>query len=691
MTAGGELQIERPDQRRPEPLADAIQKADLLQRQLERLPDVRQVILNTEKNWVWAIDFRESTQEYVRERFGLDLGIWADYSPVSWNRTVLPFGRLALKHRDTTFHTRPEDGVIKPDEPFYSFHRWWHSDEVGNEVFLGNMLSERLQGLAHLDTIVEPALRRPPVRVYDGPSLLQEWFYYPDPVSAIAIQERLAAAVRGTGAAITGMPQFLFKPGMAAPYGGLPTPDLYRRAVWHCLARPVQALSYWNLWTVLNRQGDHQVVQETIDERLGPEPTWAEAAAKSQVRGDWSDPFLVIPELEQAVADMHWQVVHPLGALWPRWRNRPRQLAVYSSLGSFLYYRHAWARNRLGAVIERIPYGYDVLLDQDFEENPDLLDAYRVLVVKESEALPEQSLVAIRRFVEHGGRVVVDTAFPEGIEGVLRFDWAGIEMELDARGLQQLEQRLLAQYGSPDNPQFIEEMEAAAAETGLDSAPSQMALKAILDGLNPEAKLISHTSGVYLNSLRHGAANYLVVVNSLGKPGRHYGHFENRGNTVLEDGVEQAVDVELAPELGGFVYDLLAAERLRPKRQDSGHIFELQLPAAGGRVLALLPQAIEGIERGGAKRIKAARGSFQTLDARLLDVDGEPVPGIIPTRLTVVDEHGEPVRDQEFGAFIDGTWRHVLPIPYNTAHSTCRVVLQERATGDETNWTVEIP
>ncbi len=691
MNAGGEPQTHLPDQRRPHPLADAIVKTDFLRAQLERLPDVRQLILNTEKNWVWGIDFRASTQQYVRERFGFDMTPWVEHGPVAWNQSVLPFGRLALQYRDTVFHTRPADGIIAPDEPFYQYHRWWHSAEVGNEVFLGNLMAERLNDLPHLETIVEPALRRPPVRAYDGPTILQEWFYYSDPLSAITIQERLAAAARGTDAAITGMPQFLFKPGMAAPYGGLPTPDLYRRAVWHCLARPMRALSYWNLWTVLRKQGEHQVTQETIDERLGQTPTWEEAAAKSDVRGDWSNPFLVIPELEQALADMHWQVVHPLGALWPNWRNRPRQLAVYQSLGSFLYYRHAWARNRLGPVINRVPYGYDILFDQDFEDTPGLLDAYRVLVVAEGEALPEQALATIRRFVERGGRVVVDAAFPDGIEGIQRFDWDGIDMDRDARGLEALEQRLLAQYGSPDNPQFIEEMETAAAETGLAAAPSQRALAAILDGLQPEARLVTQAPGVYINSLMHGAANYLVVVNSLGKPGPHYGHFERRGNTVIEDGVAQTVDLEVAPQLGAVVYDLLAAEAVPVTEHDDAKRFTLHLPAAGGRVLALLPAAVAGIDVVGDPRVAAVRGSFLTLEARLLDVAGQPVPGLIPAALRIVDEQDRPVRDPAFGAFVDGAWSTHLPIPHNTTSQSYHITLEERATGDKATWRIDIP
>jgi hypothetical protein len=121
-----------------------------------------------------------------------------------------PFGRLKP---GTAGIALPEDRIVPLDEPFYRYHRWFHSPDAPTESFLNQTLCAPLSTLRpEVLTIQEPILRRPAVRAFDRMGIAQEWFYYENPMSAVMVQECLNAAVRGTPLRPSGMPQFLFKP-----------------------------------------------------------------------------------------------------------------------------------------------------------------------------------------------------------------------------------------------------------------------------------------------------------------------------------------------------------------------------------------------------------------------------------------------------------------------------------------------
>ena len=86
----------------------------------------------------------------------------------------------------------------------------------------------------------------------------------------------------------SGMPQFLLKPGMAAPYAAIPTPHMFRETVWHCIARPLQHMMYWNLQGAYQQKKTH-ITQDEVDKRLsellGPEDTLDYATVAKKITG----------------------------------------------------------------------------------------------------------------------------------------------------------------------------------------------------------------------------------------------------------------------------------------------------------------------------------------------------------------------------------------------------------------------
>jgi len=660
------------DQASPGPRADAEARAARLAARLALLPDVRYLIENTEHQWIWAPDFRPRTIAYVKKRFGLDLTRWQGENIKDNNSVAHPYGRLI---HGVGNYRAPESGVVSLTDPFYAYSRWWQSGEVGNEIFLNEMIAGKVRKAAPwVHCIWEPALRRPAVRVFEHQDILEEWYYFPNPLAAVWTQEALAAATRGTRQRSTGMPQFLFKPGMAAPYGGMPTPDMWRETVWLCMSRPIVGMTYWNLWGALAKQaGMH--TQEEIDAVLGPEPTWEQAKDKVTATSEQSSLFLWIPELKEEIARLHHEDLHPLGALLPRWENRPRQIAVYRSFAGQMFNNIRWpGGGPLNTVLDRLGQPFDILYDQDFEENPRLLDNYKVVLAPQNTVITEPAAGQLKAFLAREGKLVVDDHFKAELPGVVQVEFQGAQKDITA--LQDREQTLLAEGVEPGSPTYIEAMNQASKALVAEGGPVARTIDMVREALDPE--VVTASSHVCLNCLRAGGANYVAAVNDLRVPGKHYGHFG-----TLDKGVPQTVDLCMAPALGTFAYALPQGEAVPLKRQNGWLVARVDLPAGGGRVLVLLPEPIGKLTLSLANGTEPGRGSMVTLKARLLAQSGKAVPGVIPLRLTVTLPDGRMSDFSHYGAFIEGTWNLELPVELNALPGTYRAEVTDLASGQK--------
>lgn len=675
--------VGQPDQRGPAAVADLTAAAERLARQVARFPDVRQMIINSEHQWISAHDARPATVLEVKRRFGLDLGRWMASKPDDARKVTHPLGRLSAK---AGAYAVRAGGVVPADDPFYAYHRWWLSGAVGNEVFVNDFIARTVRAQAPwVQCIAEPVLRRPAVRAFTEQDIVEEWFYYPSPPAAIWTQEAATAAARGSRARVAGMPQFLLKPGMAAPYGGFPTPHLYREAVWHCIARPLVALTYWNLRRATQRPADKSCkTQAEIDALLGAGPDWKAAESKIERRGEWTSLFLFIPELRDEVARIHHQTVHPLGALLTRWKNRPRRLALYPSFAAQLFNEVRWPRmgDALYLAAQQAGVPYDVLYDEDFEAGDRALDGYQVVLLLQCAALPERAVSQLRRFIARGGRVIADEQFGVALEGVTRFPLRGAASEADA-ALDKAEQELLRQYGRTDHPLYLEGMQQAAEAQARSGEPGQQVPEAIRAALALDAT--TPARHVFWNLLEAHGANYLVAVNGLRVAGKHYGHF----GRVREDGVRQSAEFLLSPSLGRAAYDLPSGKALPLEEGEAGRKLRLDLPPAGGRVVIFLPEEIESLRLD--PPAAPVRGKTLRLSARLLGRSGAPLPGVVPVEAVLLTPEGNRHDDSRYGAAIDGAWSMDLPIAYNEPPGRYSLEVRELASGRRASaeWTLE--
>ncbi len=661
------------DQRAPAPLASLTEQAARLGANLQRYPDIRDMIVNTEHLWVDGLDFRPQSIKEARERFGLDLSTWLALPEKDYWCATLPGGRLAPGMGGLS---APVDGIVPPDDPLLSYMRWWHSDQAGNEIFLNDLVATVVRRNAPwVKSIAEPALRRPALRAFKAQDIIEEWFYFENPRAAISVQEKLAAAARGTGSQIAGMPQFLFKPGGAAPYRAMPPPDLFRETMWLCLSRPLGNFTFWGMWSALHPEKGF-ITQDKIDKLLkeklgGKEVNFENVKAVIKTEGENSEISLFVPELRGEISHMLNDVVNPLGALLPQWRNRPRQIALYVSFAGQLYSDIRWPRTP--PILDELSYPYDVLYDQDFEENPNLLDGYQAVVLQECAAVAAAAAPQMERFAARGGLLLADEHYRGGVKEAVVINYGKADVKAENK-LKATHVELLQRHKDVRHPQYIEGMEQAAAELKSGPAPVEQALAVMTAHLRPEVE--TSVKNVRFNTLKAAAANYLVAVNDLRTRGRLLGQY----GRVLEQGLPlEAVTFRMSRSLGKAAYELLACKEIELKSAGEGAELSLDLPPAGGRIVVFLPERIKELQL--EMPTLAQRGEFVTITAALRGESGQPVPGILPAKLDVIRPEGSRDCFSRHVAITDGRFMIELPIPLNAPPGVWRISLEELASG----------
>jgi hypothetical protein len=656
-------------------------------------PALRAVTFNSEVQWIWTHDYSPENVAWVRQTFHLDLDAWRNPPQGEADTHQLPFGRLRPALAGLA---RPADGMVEVSTPFYSYHRWFHGPLAPTETFLNQALSDELLARRpEVLTIQEPILRRPAVRAFDRVRIAQEWFYYQNPMAAVMVQECLNAAVRNTGLRPSGMPQFLFKAGTAAPYNGAPTADLFREAAWLCAVQPIRLFTYWNFDIVPRPDFENAyhrcLTKAQIDELLGSaEPSWDEAKRilEGQAGNLASKLMPWTPELVAAFTRFHRDEVGPLGALIPEWRNRPRRVAILRSFASQLYGDVRWPGTTwLETCVLNSGAPFDVLLDEDFEGKTDPLTTHQLVVVSAAACLPRPLAEGLQRFAARGGVIVTDTDTRVALPAahVLRpSDTAGAL----SRRLGTVETELRARQTSPADPRTVEAMTSLAEAGALDGLPEPAFLDLFETSVTPEARTLSPFT--WLNLLEAEGACYLAVVNDLRVHGPIYGHF----GAVRETGVPHNALVHFSSALAAVAYDLLSHEPVALAVSGTTTALALDLPPAGARVLVLLPAPIGRLEVQ-AELAVAQWGDHQgrqvSVRALLQDAQGRIVPGLIPATVTWLHPDGSRSDFSHHTVFRRGALECALPVLANGPAGAWRVQVLERASGRVAEVTVAVP
>lgn len=644
---------------------------------------MRAVIINSEMQWLWQQDYSPERLAWVKQRFGLDLTPWR-YPPKRWGEAAFqtPFGRLKPSVAKIEL---PANRVIDLDMPIYAYHRWFHGPDGPTESYLNQRLSDAIHKVRpDMLTIQEPILRRAAVRAFDRMNIAQEWFYYEDPMVAVTVQERLNAACRGTRLRPTGMPQFLFKAGGAAPYNSIPTADLFHETAWLCAMQPIRMFTYWN-FSVVPKPGFENaysrcMTKQQLDEFFGtPTPTWDEAKAKMEEEPDIARKLMPwTPELIETFIRFHTEEIGPLGGLIPQWRNRARRIAILRSFASQIFREVRWPGNTWlenCAVYGGVPF--DVLYDSDFETDADPLAGYRLLIVSRAVCLTRPAHRWIREFSKRGGTVVVDSETLVEIPGAVRLETTQ-SLDRFREALAAKEKALQEEGVAVDSPRYVEAMSHWATQQAGPVGVEPVFVDLIDKNVDPEAR--TQTMNTWLNVLEADGANYIAVVNNLRTRGPMYGHF----GKVREKGVPQTARVVFDPALGAVAYDLVRHEQIAFDVRDGKAELALDVPAAGGRLLVLLDHPLASV------RVTAQVGDALWGDqngrevhvaATLSDAEGRTVEGLIPATITITRPDGRRSDYSRHAVFRRGQLDYRFPVAVNSPHGDWHVTVVERATG----------
>ena len=673
----------RPKLTHPYIRAQIAREAERFARQYAPIPAMRAVILNSEMQWLWQHDYSPARMAWVKERFGLDLTPWR-YPPERPGESAFqtPFGRLKPSVAKIEL---PADRVIDLDMPIYAYHRWFHGPNGPTESYLNQRISDAIHEVRpDILTIQEPILRRAAVRAFDRIDIAQEWFYYEDPMAAVTVQERLNAACRGTGLRPTGMPQFLFKAGGAAPYNSIPTADLYHETAWLCAMQPIRMFTYWNFVVVPNADFENAysrcTTKQQIDEFFGtPTPTWDEAKAKLEAEPDVARKLMPwTPELIETFIRFHAEEIGPLAGLIPQWRNRPRRIAILRSFASQIFREVRWPRNTWlenCAVYGGVPF--DVLYDSDFETDAEPLAGYRMLIVSRAVCLTRPTYRWICEFSKRGGIVVVDPETLVEIPDAIRLEPTQ-SLDHFREALAEKEKALQDEGVAVDSPRYVEAMSRWATEDGGPDGVEPAFFDLVDKNVAPEAH--SRTMNTWLNALEAEGANYIAVVNNLRTLGPMYGHF----GKVREKGVPQTARVVFDPALGDVAYDLIRQEEVVFGVQDGKAELTLDLPAASGRLIILVDRPIASLRvtaQAADARWEDQTGREVHIAATLSDAAGRRVEGLIPATITITRPDGERSDYSRHTVFRRGQLDYRFPVAVNAPHGEWRFTVLERATG----------
>ncbi|MCK5802594.1 MAG: hypothetical protein KAI66_07165 [Lentisphaeria bacterium] len=563
-----------------------------------RHPFLLMALINTE--WHASMDFSPASLEHASERFGLDLAQWpldkalieqfgpqaieaaeAGIAEKESSRTgrrqpvLRPFNLLCPQHLPQPF--QPAAGTIRASNPLYAYTQWWHREQAlapFNDA-LADIFRAKVPGIQPL---FDPMLRGPSIRRYRKMRYAQEWVYVQNPLAMIPVQEALATICQDLSMKPTGMPQFLFKAGTAAPFSSTPPGDIMIEATWLACARPIDMMTYWG-WQLVFGPGKMLTPQKA--QELFGDLSWDEARKKARSMKIRGGPHLWHAGAFEAFHTLDETLFTPYGELIRRWENAPRHIAIVKSLASEVFSTERWwsahAHGPGAIALAATGLPHDVLYDEDCTRAR--LAQYEALVLPAVRVLPENAFAAVRDFADKGGVVLADAEFAKFVPGATPIpEWAAAHLH--------------------------------------------QALEAL--GCSKALRPIPQPGAFTVNELELDDTRYLVAVNDLRVPGPLLGKWKK----VRETGQAQTVRIGLPDTDWTAAYDLT---RSRPLKGAPGASATIDLPAAGGVILAFCKQRFGQISLE-ARATRKSNDTFRAVELQIHAKDDEgrrfrsPVP-----------------------------------------------------------------
>ncbi|MCL4694329.1 MAG: hypothetical protein KJ060_17700, partial [Candidatus Hydrogenedentes bacterium] len=543
-------------------------------------------------------------------------------------------------------------GVIPDDEPHYRFLQWWWQRGHGTAVV--NLAQGAVVDEYRPDAITwhEPYRLAPVRNAAKGLDCIATWTYGHPDIKRLCYTTYLQAAARPEQQLVQ-QDITLFVYGryaialdestadMSQDFsGGDPYftagPDYARQATWLVMSQRPDILCYYSAGAL---SPDNPIL----------------------------DPSYASPETFDAIGQTCDELVKPFGPAIRASKRVEPEVALLMSAASTWF---SASPNLPGYPNEQtLPFAsllmmnhvpFDVLLDEDIAEGA--LVRYRVLVLPRADTLTQSMYERIKAFAEAGGTVISDA---------LRADIPGAQRtNFDFTPLRKVDGRSLAEGDAMTAEDMRTMMEGYASE-----------LAPLLAGVARTAA--SESPRVLTNSLDAGDARYHFFVNDDRTYGPRFGQWKLRFELGVRQTAQVSIDVTERPVL----YDMLQRKEVAYETSGGWARFPLDIPAARGKLIAALPEAIGNVRITGAEN--CAPGQPVELTIEVLGASGAPFKSAHPLRVEVRDPRGGDSEWSRYTTTRDGVCAFRFIPAINDAPGAWEVSVTELLSGKKAEQRVE--
>ncbi|KKR03526.1 MAG: hypothetical protein UT30_C0027G0010 [Candidatus Uhrbacteria bacterium GW2011_GWF2_39_13] len=553
-------------------------------------------------------------------------------------------GLISERHIDpgSIKNFRP-NRILSDDNPQIEFMRWWWCEGSGwnpmNSIINNSMKSTGM----HKDfwTFQDPAVRTPSVWGSGGNvDYLNHWTYtYPDPIKIGQCADELFAMTEGhPEQQVMKMTQIIWYRSKTAP--NLPkddskkgqwekdypdarfitiAPDHLREALWCKLSRPIKGIMYHG-WESL----------------VTPEHVFRPSSYKC-----------TNSETRKVLKEEISNVVKPLGSMLMQLPDWLTDVGLLESFTSQMLYRRgsygwgiSWEADmhlilQWAALQPRIIYEESVLKNG--------LDKFKILVMPNCDALPENVYKKILDFQKRGGIVIADSNLTPAIVPDIEFKpiYRTDNPKIDKENLQKL---------------------AASLRTQLTDVYRRM--------------FDSDNMDVVPRLRQYNNAYYLFAVNDY----RTYGDYVGQHRLVMEKGLPSKAVLSVRSE-NPAVYDLTVHRKVDISQDGKFAKWTAELAPGGGNVWLILDKPIVKLSIELPELVLAGDSAHMTL--KVLCEDDVPVGAIVPLKVQVSDPEGKKAEKSGFYGAKDGVLEISLDIARNDLKGEWLVILYDLASGLE--------
>lgn len=521
-------------------------------------------------------EFPSCTTLFMNSEVEDKLKLPFDAVSIQRHQRALGFSLCNVNRLDPIFGEKlspPSSGVIPDDDPDYCYARYYFKDGDGF-VHTNRLMAETAHRMRPgIITISDPLRNCSVYGRFDGLDAVSSWTYTnPDPKATLFVETLECEAKEELQMVIPTITLWNYA-GTLTPSGTdrfareqtlRMEPDRYKECAWFNFSRGVAAIGNYFGSPI--------------------EPT---------LRG--GDPFIYSPATEQAIAEFANDVLKPFGEFARKTTPTARRAAVLDSFASRVYgnspapYNHYpnYAVYNFYTVMNMAHIEADILFDESVEDGA--LAHYDLLALPCCDVLPESVYLAVLRFAQRGGIVIADQYLGADIPGVIRFDF---DFEYRKRVNANANARK-ADFAVKDDTNFRQEwggevkVEGVPADRDQELMESYAAeLRRVLDPVLPPRNADCSTPKLLLHMRQYGDGRYLFVTNDK----RTWGDRVGEWRSMLEKGESERGTIRVRlPEGEYHVRELISGKGLSVRRDGDDLVFELEVGAASGAIVAIHP------------------------------------------------------------------------------------------------------